>query len=118
MDGRVRAHASRIGDLEQRKDVRWNRGLRHGQGRWRRGRRAGHVRLVRAVAGRRDGQDAELGGVLDREREIVVDPLTVVGSERHVDDVEVVGRGAIAVRVDGPVDGPDEADAGAGRVDG
>ena len=50
--------------------------------------------------------------------QVVIERLAVVAAEGHVHDVQVVGRDAVAVRVDGPVHGSEEPDAGARRRDG
>ena len=107
----------RLDDLEERELGRGNGGLRDGQGARRGRRRARDIRLVRAVAGRSDRQDPDVGGVFDGLRQVIVEGLTVVVPERHVDDVDVVGGDPVAVRVEGVVHAQQERDAAAGRGD-
>ena len=50
-------------------------------------------------------------GVVHRGGQIVIERLTVRGTERHVDDVDMVAQVAVAVRIEGEVDGLEQRDA-------
>ncbi len=88
--------------------------LRHRQGGRSRRRGADDVRLVDAVAGRSHREGADCGGVLHGLRQVIVDGGAVVGAQRHVDDVDVVGHRPVAVGVEGEVHALDQGDAAAG----
>ena len=92
-------------------------GLGHRQGRPGGRRGARDPGLVAAVARRRDGQHADPRGLVDGQRQVVDERRAVIRPERHVEDVEMVLGLAVVVRVDGPVDGLQQADAGARRGD-
>ena len=73
-----------------------------------------NVRLVAAVTGRGDRQHPERGCPLDGQRQVVVEGLTVVGTQRHIDDVHGIRGVAVAVRVYGEFHSLDQRNAGAG----
>ena len=64
---------------------------------------AQRIEKITVVSGRDDHDDACRGGVIARGHGGIVERAEV-GTERHVDDVEVIGKIAIAVRIHRPVD--------------